>query len=199
MITKQKGFGAAAVVVAIALLALLGAVIARSMTSPISNTSKSENKLLAAAVLMQSAKIKDAVNILITQNDKILDGSYIRPNTDDLSQDGFGDWYVGLYNTQNGTMDEIKPPAKAVSADTSWDFTVSTPVTQVSPDTIMASDSSYVILNNVMPNVCVAINDALRLPTTPGARARITTTSGVFCDEDNNIFYNTNEITLSHY
>lgn len=191
MFKKQKGFGAAAVIGVIALLAVVGAVIASSMTSSSGKTDKSENKLLAAAVLMQSAQIKDAMQVLKAQNPDIASFSDITLDSAARAVDivTFA-VTVGLYNSIDGTMDEIKVPAQAVSVDQPW--AVRTAGTVVLAGT--AADDTLLKIDDVMPDVCLAINDSLRIPTTAGARSAATTVSTVFCDEDTNTFYQLVEI-----
>ena len=176
---KQRGFGAAAVIGIIALLAILGSFIASSMSSSATKTDKSEHKLLATSLMVQAGTIKDALFVLKQTDPDIksvqnitLDGAAKQTATLPAT--------VGLFNSADGASEFINPPPQAFPAGArSWVMNTDNALT--------ATGSTYISVGALLPQVCVAINDALEVPS--GERAVGSTDRTAFCDETADTFY----------
>lgn len=169
LLRNDRGIGVGAIIGIVALLAVLGAVIASSFGGGSSNTASEQDKLNASAILMQSGSLKDGTDLLIAQNSEA-DVSEI--NLDSTWNPG-GNAY-GIFNATNGTVEYTVPPKAALTAASTaeWTILADTAATPIDFDGNGNNDFAIQVQTVVDP-VCEAINEALGLgatltPTTTG-------------------------------
>lgn len=159
---NQAGIGIGAIIGIVALLAVLGAVIASSLGGGSSNTSSEQDKLNASAILMQSGSIKDGIDLLVAKNREV--------TVDDitLTSNWTSGTEYGLYNALNGTLEYIVP-AKGAFTTASTNFKwqkVDAADTGARDFDGNAVNDVAVKVETLTDPVCSAINDALGLGDT---------------------------------
>lgn len=169
---NDKGIGIGAIIGIVALLAVLGAVIAQSLGGGSSNTSSEQDKLNASAMLMQSGSLKDGIDLLVA---KYRDADY---DEVELSSNWnpAGDTY-GVFNAANGTVEYLVPPKAAFIPAATGDWELIDPAHLDAQDFDGNTNNDLAIRAvDLNDSVCIAINDALGLdanltPTTTGRTA----------------------------
>lgn len=170
---NQKGIGIGAIIGIVALLAVLGAVIASSLGGGSNNTASEQDKLNASSILMQSGSLKDGADLLIA---KYREAAYddISLTTNWVTTSGSEDF--GLYNAGNGTLEYLVPPKAAFTSASTAEWSVVDAATSTINFGGSASTDSYFTVQTLTDPVCKAINVALGLedsvtPTTTGRTA----------------------------
>lgn len=170
---NQKGIGIGAIIGIVALLAVLGAVIASSLGGGSNNTASEQDKLNASSILMQSGSLKDGADLLIA---KYREAAYddISLTTNWVTTSGSEDF--GLYNAGNGTLEYLVPPKAAFTSASTAEWVVVDAATSTINFGGSASTDSYFKVETLTDPVCQAINVALGLedsvtPTTTGRTA----------------------------
>lgn len=164
---NQAGIGIGAIIGIVALLAVLGAVIASSLGGGSNNTSSEQDKLNASAILMQSGSLKDGMDLLVAKEREATYGTIILDFTATAPN-------FALYHPTDGTLEYLVPPKAAFSAGTAeW---VKDATRDLNGD---AKADIAVKVSTLATPVCSAINEALGLTYTS---TPITTGRTAFCD-----------------
>lgn len=186
LMKNQKGIGIGAIIGIVALLAVLGAVIASSLGGGSNNTASEQDKLNASSILMQSGSLKDGADLLIA---KYREAAYddISLTSNWVTTSGSEDF--GLYNAGNGTLEYLVPPKAAFTSASTAEWALVDATTSTIDFGGSASTDSYFKAETLTDPVCKAINVALGLedsvtPTTTGRTA--------YCDSG--VYYKTLQV-----
>lgn len=176
---NQEGIGIGAIIGIVALLAVLGAVIASSLGGGSNNTASEQDKLNASAILMQSGSLKDGADLLVAKY-RNADYSEIELTTawDDV-YNGTGQY--GIFNGANGTLEYLVPPKDAfiTSATAEWELVDATTSTLDFGGS--TSTDSHFKTGELVDSVCIAINAALGLGETSSPAASDTSGRTAYC------------------
>ena len=156
---RNGGFGVAAVIGVIGLLAVLGVFISSSFAGSASRTEKSEAKLIAQEMIRQATSIKDSINTLVKEDPEIGYPS-VRLSTQPKGLVGIT-MMIGLYHPTDGNMEPVQSPRSAYVnpglAYTYWAY-------QFYLANTFGTPSYTLVTSGIKLDVCEAINGIMNVP-----------------------------------